>query len=211
MAIVTAAMFLTSLLAFTLEESNGILNRSGLYTAIFGAQAFAYFRNGDSLKSERIQFSIQIVAAGYFLSAISKLTQTGLGWINEAPFASIQMVKNYSYSYFDSGDPSQLNVGLKQAEFALKHTNVLKLLFAFSLLFEFFAWLALRSKRSAIIMGVLLTGMHIGIMYFMNILIAAIFYPMIIFFLNPMYAFFSLGFRPLLDRLKTGKGIYSKQ
>ena len=187
MIVVTFLMFLVSLLSFTLEESNGILNRSGLYTTVFLAQTFAYIRNNQSLKVERIQFPIQIIAGGYFLASISKLNQSGLNWIIEAPQAAIQMVKGFSYTYFDSGNISELDKGLKQADFVLKHEVLVKLLFAMSLVFETFAWLAVRNKISAFAIGVLLSGMHFGILYFMNIFIAAIFYPMIIFMVNPAY------------------------
>lgn len=191
MALTTLFMFVFSLIAFTLEESNGILNRCGLYTLTFLAQSIAYFRNNDSLKAERIQFPVQIIAAGYFLSSISKLHQSGLYWVTDAPYASIQMVKSYCYNYFDSGNVEALHKGMAQSNFALQHQLLVKILFGCSLLFESFAWLAVRNKASAFVIGLLLTAMHIGILYFMNILIVAIFYPMLIFMVNPVYVVYA--------------------
>lgn len=187
MAVVTLLMFLLSLLCFTLEESNGILNRSGLYTMVFAAQSLAYFRNNVNLKTERIQFAVQIIAAGYMLAGISKLRETGLGWVNESPQASLQMLKGYCANYFNFGDIAELNKGMAFANFAIHHSFWVKLLFGLSLLFELFAFLAVKNKWRAFVYGLLLTAMHIGIFYFMHILIVAIFFPMLLFMVNPAY------------------------
>jgi hypothetical protein len=192
MVIVTTCMFLISLAGFTLEESNGIFMRSGLYTMVFFAQAIAYYRNNKNLRKERIQFAVQVIAAGYVLAGISKLKESGLQWVAEAPQAALQMLKTYAYYYYDSGDIAQLNIGMAVCKFALTHPILIKCLFAFSLGLELFAWIALRSKKYAFAFGVLLVTMHCGIFYFMHILVAAVFYPMLIFFVNPIYLFFRL-------------------
>ena len=184
---VTFLMFTLSVMVFTLEDSNGILNRNSLYSMIFLVQFIAYMKNGPRLKSDRVQYAIQVIAAGYVLAAISKLSVTGLSWISSAPMASLQVLKNFAYSYFDSGNLSQMNAGVKQAGFILQHKTTAQILFGVSLFLEFFAWLALKDKLSAMVYGLLLTGMHLGILYFMNILIASIFYPMLILMVNPGY------------------------
>ncbi len=199
MVVVTSLMCLMSLVVFTLEESSGILNRNTLYTLIFLVQAVAYFRNSPSHKTERIQFPIQMIAAGYMLAGISKLTESGLGWITDAPLASIQIIKNYGFSYFDTGDISFLNEGLSKVDVLLAHPFFAKLLFAFTLFLELFAWLAVKNKLRSFIYGLLLTSMHIGILYFMNIFIEGIFYPMFIFMVNPFYLLYFLS-----------KGLYKK-
>lgn len=187
MTVTTFLMFVLSLLLFTLEESNGILNRCALYTMVFFAQAVAYYKGGLNLKKNRIQFPVQIVAAGYFLAGTSKLLASGFHWAADAPQASIQILKNYSFSYFDSGSEVPLREGMKQANFVIEHKFFVILLFAFSLFLELTAWVAASSKRNAFIYGCMLFGMHIGIWYFMNILIQAIYYPMLIFLINPLY------------------------
>lgn len=182
----TLCMFLISLIFFTLEESNGILNYNGLYTMLFLAQFIAYFRNNANLKTERVQFPIQIIAAGYTLAGIAKLKESGLNWVMEAPQASIQVLKNYCYAYFDTGNVYFLDKGTRFANFVMENQFFVKTLFAFSLFLELFALIAVRNKASAFIYGILLTAMHIGIFYFMHILIFSIFIPMITFFVNPV-------------------------
>jgi hypothetical protein len=184
---VTFLMFILSLVVFTLEDSNGVLNRTSLYTMIFLVQWIAYMKNGPRLPSERIQYAVQIIAAGYVLAAISKLSASGLGWISSSPMASLQVLKGFAYSYFDSGNPGDMSAGINRANFILVHPAVTRMLFAFSLFAELFAWIAIKNKFNAFMYGILLTFMHLGIFYLMNILITAIFYPMLIFMVNPGY------------------------
>lgn len=194
MLITTFLMFLISLIFFTLEESNGILNRNGLYTMIFLAQFVAYYRNNLELKNERIQFSVQIIAAGYTLAGISKLKLSGLNWVADAPLVSIQVIKNYYYHYFDIGDINYAARGIALADFIIQHPLLIKILFSSSLLLELFALLAIKNKIRALVYGFLLTMMHLGIYYFMNIIIVSIFAPMFIILINPLGLFYSIGY-----------------
>lgn len=196
MTATTFLMFLLSLVLFSLEESSGILNRRGLFTAIFLAQCIAYFRNTSQLKEERIQFPVQIIAAGYVLAGISKVRESGLLWFTRAPMVSIQIIKGYSYAYFNTGDIRQFNKGMKHANFILQHAFLAKALLGTSLILELFAWVGVRNKQTTFIFGLMLAAMHLGIWYFMNILIAAVVYPMLIFMVNPLYLLYLL-FRKL--------------
>jgi len=158
----------------------------------FFAQFVAYYRNNIHLKEERIQFPVQIVAAGYMLAAISKLSVTGVIWINEAPQVSIQIMKNYAFSYFDTGNNATLQAGYAMSGFVLENALLCKLLFAISLFTELFAWVAVKNKLSSYIWGMMLVGMHIGIYIFMKILIVSIFVPMFVFMINPLYLIYLL-------------------
>ena len=197
----TFLLFLLSLILFTLEESSGFLNRHYLYTAIFFAQYIAYYRNSARLNEERVQFAIQIIAGGYVLAGISKLRQSGLGWVTDAPMVSIQILKGYCFEYFNTGNIKQYEMGIKHASFILEHKYLAESLFAGSLFLELFAWLAVRNKLSAFVYGLFLTAMHMGINYFMNILISSIFYPMLVFMVNPVYLIYLLG-RWMFNKIK---------
>lgn len=184
-------MFLISLLVFTIEESNGILERRGLLTFIFLAQFIAYLlahiREHFNLKKYRIQFSVQVVAAGYVLAGISKIMQSGWKWVLDGERITLQILKSHYYTYIDLGNEKWLAKGYELVNFIEAHPYLLIFLLASSLILELGAFLAIFSRRHAIIYGLLLLSMHIGIYWVMEIAIVSILFPMLIFMLNPLY------------------------
>jgi hypothetical protein len=184
-------MFLISLLVFSIEESNGILERRGLLTFIFLAQFVAYFlhnkKNHFNLKKYRIQFSVQVVAAGYVLAGLSKLIQSGWKWILDGERITLQILKSHYYTYIDLGNEKWLIKGYELVNFIESHPYLLFFLLASSLLLELGAFLVIFSRRHAIIYGLLLLSMHIGIYWVMEIAIVSILFPMLIFLINPLY------------------------
>ncbi len=190
MTATTFFMFLLSLVLFTMEESCGIQNRKGLITMVFLAQSIAYLRNNKYLSEDRIQFPIQIITAGYVLAGISKIKDSGIHWILDGPQISLQIMKSYSFAYFDSGDVAQLRTGINYSDFILNHSVLVSGFLSLALAFELFAWLAIKNKRCAFTIGILLTAMHLGIYFSLDILIKGVFYPMLVFMVNPLYLVF---------------------
>lgn len=184
-------LFIISTLLFTIEESNGILNRNSIFTFVFFAQFLAYllhsYDSKTDLKKNRIQFSVQVVAAGYTLSALSKLFNSGIFWIQDGKRITLQILKSYYSLYFDYGETKILDKGISMANFIENHTLLVYFLLGASLILELFALISIRSKKYALIYGLLLTFMHIGIYIVMDIAIVSIIFPMIIFMINPPY------------------------
>lgn len=184
-------MFLISLLVFTIEESNGILERRGLLSFIFLAQFLAYLlankKEKFNLKKYRIQFSVQVVAAGYVLAGISKIMQSGWKWVLDGERITLQILKSHYYTYIDLGNEKWLNKGYELVNFIEAHPYLLIILLASSLILELGAFLAIFSRRHAVFYGLLLLSMHIGIYWVMEIAIVSILFPMLIFMLNPLY------------------------
>jgi hypothetical protein len=154
---------------------------------VFFVQALAYYRNNSTLSEERIQFPIQIIAAGYMLAAISKLSEAGLHWVTDSPRISLQILKGYSYTYFNTGDITAYKLGMARAAFITQHKAMVEIVCGISLFLELFAWIAVKNKRTAFVYGLLLLAMHVGIFYFLNVFIGAVFYPMLVFMVNPLY------------------------
>lgn len=187
----TLSMFIISMLVFTIEESNGILERRGLLTFIFVAQFVAYlmsvFNEKSNVKQNRVQFSVQVVAAGYVLAGLSKLFQSGLGWVTDGPKIVLQILKSHYYTYVDLGNEKWLIKGNQIVDFINNNTELLIVLLFFSLLIELLAFLAIFSKKHTIIYGFLLLSMHVGIYVVLEIAIVSIIFPMLIFMINPLY------------------------
>lgn len=184
-------IFILSTLLFTIEDSNGILNRNSIFTFVFFAQFLAYllhhYDSKTDLKKNRIQFSVQVIAAGYTLSALSKLFNSGIFWVEDGKRITLQILKSYYSLYVNYGNTTILDKGIKMASFIENHTALVYFLLGISLILELFALVSIVSKKHALIYGLLLTAMHIGIYIVMDIAIVSIVIPMVLFMVNPLY------------------------
>ena len=198
MAITTLLLFAISVFTFSLEESNGILNRSSLLSFLFFAQFIAYLLPGNSYKNNRILFSIQAIAATYTLSALSKLQATGFGWVLSGKQMALQIIKSYQYKYVTNGNWGLMTKGNEMALFIQNHPKLVLFMLTSTLLLELCALLCLRSKSSIIAYGILLSIMHFFMALVMNINLSSISTPMFIFMVIP--GIMSLPFKRLLKQ-----------
>lgn len=187
-------LFLQTLLSciiISYHESNGMHHHATIFTPLFAAQWLAYvikyFNEGFNLALYRKQFSIQIIAATYALAGISKLNASGWGWINSGELFSIQVVKNYSFQYFYTGTQAYMDKGMQMANTLLQHKAAIQFMLAFSLLLELLCPIILVFRKLQKAYGVGLFLMHVGILVVMSISPGLIMFPMIAFFINPLY------------------------
>jgi hypothetical protein len=187
---VTLCIFCSSVIVFTSEESSGILNRNGMFSYLFLAQAFAYWAKSSNLlnlKFSRIQYSIQAVAVGYFLSGCSKLLDSGLNWPKDGSRITLQVLKSFHYAYYTNLDANELVKAEEIIRFLSDSQYILVVVLAVSLVLELFALSTAINKRFARIYGLALLCMHIGINHFMDILIESFAIPMVIVLINPLF------------------------
>jgi hypothetical protein len=184
-------IFSVSTFLFTIEESNGILNRNSLITFVFFAQFLAYlfyqYDSKSNIKKNRIQFSIQVIAAGYTLSALSKLYHSGIFWIQDGQKITLQILKSFYTLFVNHGDVKLLSKAENMVTFIEINPVLISILLGGSLFLELFALLSIKNKKYALVYGVLLALMHLGIYIVMDIAIGSIVYPMILFMVNPFY------------------------
>ena len=206
MTISTMGMFVISVFAFTLEESNGILSRASLLSFVFFAQYLAYFIHKYypklDLKQIRFTFSIQAVVAAYMLSAISKLSASSIEWVSNSKYLSLQILKSYHYKFVTYADYKILKEGIDFASFVNDNHNIITALLTISLILELFAWISLGSKKRAIIYGILLLSMHIGIKLTMDISLVTISGPMLIFMVNPLFIIWTGILKPFSKKIQ---------
>lgn len=191
MLFTTFLMFGLALIIISHHESNGIFYRATPLTTIFGAQFAAYLvariNKQFDLPYSRVQYSIQIIAATYTLAGISKLSTSGIGWIDSGELFSIQALKNYSFIYFTNGDRTYLEQGYGIAKAMLDQKGLIKFLLTTSLILELFCFASVFNARFRALYGIGLLLMHIGIRIVMGIMIGVVAFPMAIFYLNPLY------------------------
>jgi len=190
---ITLFLFLISVLVFTIEESNGIFRRNDLFSFIFFSQFLSYIfkaKNIDSnIQKNRVQFSVQVIAIGYTLSAISKLSASGLNWVFDGRKMPLQIMKSFFYSFVNDGNNFFIQKGNEMIKTFNNNLYLIYFLLGFSLFLEFFAVVSIFNKKISFIYGLLLLVMHIGIYWVLDIAIKGIYIPMLIFMVNPLFLF----------------------
>ena len=185
----TITLLLSILLCFlgVVEEGNGFQARSELMAVVFFAQFLAYSKYFDQKKiaQNRVQFSVQVIAAAYFLSALAKIQDSRLMWIFDAQYLPVQILKSVHFN--EVTNPDSAEWCRQVAEWMLLHPYIVTFLISSAFFFEVFVFIAIFSKRNAFVWGVLLISMHVGISYTMDIVLKYIAYPMGIFFSNIFY------------------------
>lgn len=182
---VSLLLFLVSGFIFSYEESNGVQQRTALFTLVFLFQTLAYFtRNPAGI---RHFFSLQAVAATYMLSGISKLMTSGWRWPLDAPHLLLQIQKGAYYRYFDTGNAAVLQAKQHYIDFFAAHPGLLQVLLVLVLLLELTTFMILVNRRIRWIYGIALLIMHAAIYLVMDIIIAPVVYTMLIVLLNPLY------------------------
>lgn len=188
---VTLFIFLISVFVFTAEESNGVLNRNGMYSFVFFAQSaaywFHYFRKKQTnLIQSRVQFSIQIVGFSYFLSGASKLLDSGLNWATDGHRITLQVLKSFYYNWATDGKVESVAKGEQIVKFIEENSSSLEVMLWVSLILELFAFTTAINIKYARFYGMALLIMHIGISITMDILIMSFVVPMVIILINPL-------------------------
>jgi hypothetical protein len=186
MHITTTALSVLSVLIITYQESNGIYARAAPYSLAFIGQSIAYFQ-GKGVAENRVLYPVQLIAAAYTLAGIAKLIDSGHAWFTDGSFFALQILKNYSYLYADSADLVYLNKGNQISSWLTSHPVFNSVILAIALILELFCLVALVSGSVRFLWGLGLFGMHIGIAVLMGIGFSSIFFPMLIFFINPIY------------------------
>ena len=105
-------LFIFSVFSFSLEEWNGVLNiyslLSFLFIAKFIAYILPYFNKIFNPEKYRIEFSVQAICAAYTLSALSKITVSGISWIYSGKFMALQILKSYQYKFVSNGNDTAI-------------------------------------------------------------------------------------------------------
>lgn len=197
MIFTTLGIFCISLIAFSLHESFGVSNRTGIFTLVWFAQFLAYFFNRNTLDNHllvknRIYFPVQVIVACYTMSALSKIITSGFSWFTNAHLMVLQMLKSNQMESLD-GTISSSEIVSQKIQFVMDHGHLMIGLLAIALLIELTSGLALLSNRMRIVYGLLLFSLHVGIDFFFDITIEAFQKTMLIFMINPVlliYLFF---------------------
>lgn len=134
-----------------------------------------------------VEWTKQVIAATYLVTAITKLAQSSGRWIHDVPYIVLQFAKNHDMAYFNSlrepaAEKSQFLIDLLLAQ-----PNAGRLVFGSGLVLEALAVLALINRWWALGMGVALIAMHETISEVMHLGFVFNKGLLLVFFVNAPY------------------------
>lgn len=186
----TAALTLFAFLIISFHEANGIYARATVLTMICAVQALAYWlptATYEDKQKRALQFSVQMVVAGYVLAGIAKVYASGLGWALNTEGFYLQIFKNFYFLHADTGDSSYLDFAQNIGKVFERFPVVPVAMLTGALLLELFCFLVMYYPKLTLWWGIGLLLMHMGIAALMGIGISVIAFPMVIYFINPLY------------------------
>jgi hypothetical protein len=132
-------------------------------------------------------WSRQVVAATYVVSAISKLIESGGDWISDASYFGLQVVKSNGMGFYDHLVPRTDGYGAWLGQWFVDHPHAATIILGAALPLELFAFLALNNRRIALLFGLSLYAFHssitevmqLGFLYHKLLLLAL--------FINPVW------------------------
>ncbi|HSI64015.1 MAG TPA: hypothetical protein VLE43_12880 [Candidatus Saccharimonadia bacterium] len=129
----------------------------------------------------------QAVAAGYVVSAISKLIASGGDWISDTPYFGLQVVKSNGMGFYDYLAPRTEGWGVWLGQWLVDHPFVTAVVLTAALPLELFAFLALNNRRIALFFGVALYLFHSTVTEVMQL--GFLYHRMLLFalFINPVW------------------------
>lgn len=110
-----------------------------------------------------IHFSIQTLAACYFVAGWSKLKNSGIQWVIDSPLIVTHMVRTGDEYYYDTLDESRLGSLDGWIQWFLGNPGLVRIGMGASLVLELLAVLALLGPRWALLIGIAIELLHWGI------------------------------------------------
>lgn len=156
----------------TLNNSQGSIGHTaqGLHLALLavwlaGLHSFIQKKRNQPLKHGfssgelEIDWARQALAATYVVSAISKLIISKGLWFIDAKYFALHVLKNNEMQYYNLVDPAARQLHWLP-EVMLQHPHWCQFLFGIALPLELLAFIALRNRRAAAIIGLSLIAFH---------------------------------------------------
>ena len=206
--------------AGTLDNSQGSIHHSQqIYGLVIIGQWLAYvlpwahraagrrfqLEPGFTLHDLAIHFTLEMIAAGYVVSACMKIVLSKGQWIWRLPNMAIQVLKTNQQQYYNNLEPEHLEWATQISALIISYPNVTRIVVGSALFVELFAFLALINRRWAFFMGVALFCMHESIRTIMNLAFASNLMILMIFFINVPFLLLSgaeaVGTRDWASRL----------
>lgn len=154
------------------------------------AKALSPADEGSAIATGAITVSMQMMCAGYVVSAISKWINSGGGWfpgakwVAQVPDIIVQFSKNEAQAYYDTLLPPANQMNQWTIDFVSDHPNVAMAVFGAGFYLELLSFLALLNRRLAFVIGLGLFAMHSMISEIMRLNFVYFKIILLLFFIN---------------------------
>lgn len=130
-------------------------------------------------------YSQAAIGASYVLAGLAKLLNSKGMWAWNAPYLSTDIVKSTRQAYYSTLDQAYAGA-VFSAQWLVEHPWLARAGFTWALAIELGAILALRSRAWALLLGLSLIGLHLGIQWMMHLSFIYNEALLLIFFVNPV-------------------------
>ena len=175
-------MFFSLLLHGTFHNSQGSIHHHlQLITCVVGAQwvasVLAVCRRGGARgwfgldagsENRMVNWTQQVIAAAYVVSALSKLVISKGQWMWETPRFGIQLAKAVDQDFYDHLKPGT-DTPAWLPDWLLEHPWQARMIFGPALPLEFFAFLALRNRVMGAVYALALIAFHLSVSALMSL------------------------------------------
>lgn len=141
----------------------------------------------DAVERRAVFYGMQLAAASYVISGITKIQVTDGRWIRYLPNLSIQIIKTHAQEFYSSLGGPGMDRAMRIAEFILAHPNLVRVVLGVALYLEVFAFVGLANRRMALLIGSGLVAMHLAIDLVMSLTFSLNILILLIFFVNLPY------------------------
>ena len=190
MLLSTSVLTVGSVICFSIERSNGIYHREELFSLVLLIQTASYagysiasdgFRKRTKPWNLAMFGSVAIISAAYVMAGVSKLKRSGIDWVIDSPKVILKVMDSFEHKYIDNGWEPMLAHGLRMADLVQWSPFAVQTAFAFALMVELSAFLAVRSRKTARRIGLLLLSLHLGMFILLHVRLVVFIYCVVVF------------------------------
>lgn len=132
-----------------------------------------------------LYYSQGAIGASYMLAGVAKLLNSKGMWAWNAPYLSTDIVKSTRQAYYSTLDQAYAGV-VESAQWLVEHPWLARAGFTWALVLELAALVALRNRTWALITGLSLIALHLGIQWMMHLNFVFNEALLLIFLVNPV-------------------------
>jgi hypothetical protein len=148
--------------------------------------------NGFTAGQLELDWARQALAAGYVVSALTKLIQSGGLWFRDAQYFALHLIKSRDMKYYGTLDESLLKMEWLP-DFMMQHPLQSQLFFGLALPLELLAFAGCRNRRLALLFGLGLIAFHLTVKQLTELNFVYNMQLLVVLMVNPLWWMVAAG------------------